>query len=125
MPNSEPGQSGLISSSIQGSGVRFIISSFHHYRIVGIQHKVTSRVYPDFLILSRLVSRYMDRSMTSTSCIFNLGILKRQHLQDLMKTLVANGDAAYEPEKQTESVLLYWKRPEQWAETIHEWVSST
>lgn len=39
-----------------------------------------------------------------------------------MRTMVTNGDAAYEPEKQTSAVLLYWRRPEQWAETIHEWV---
>jgi len=53
------------------------------------------------------------------------GILKKRHLQDLMCSMVAAGDAAYEPEKQTSSVLVYWRRPEQWAETIYDWVRFT
>jgi hypothetical protein len=28
----------------------------------------------------------------------------------------------YEPEKQTSSVLVYWQQPDQWAETIYDWV---
>ena len=51
-----------------------------------------------------------------------IGILKRRHLEDLMRTMVAVGDAMYEPEGQTSAIMLYWRRPEQWAETIHEWV---
>ncbi|KAF8317136.1 winged helix DNA-binding domain-containing protein, partial [Clavulina sp. PMI_390] len=52
-------------------------------------------------------------------------ILKRKHLEDIMRSMVALGDAAYEPERQTSAILVYWRRPEQWAETIHEWVSQT
>lgn len=51
-----------------------------------------------------------------------VGILKKRHLEDLTRIMVTAGDAAYEPEKQTSTILLYWRRPEQWAETIHEWV---
>jgi hypothetical protein len=50
------------------------------------------------------------------------GILKRRHLEDLMNSMVLAGDAAYEPEKQTSSALVYWRRPDQWAETIYDWV---
>jgi hypothetical protein len=39
-----------------------------------------------------------------------------------MNSMVVAGDAAYEPEKQTSSALVYWRRPDQWAETIYDWV---
>ena len=43
-------------------------------------------------------------------------------LQFLLEQLVARNLAAYEPAKQTRSVLLYWKTPEEWGEALHEWV---
>jgi len=36
--------------------------------------------------------------------------------------MVAKDLAVYEPVKQTRSVLLYWRLPEEWAEVLHEWV---
>lgn len=36
--------------------------------------------------------------------------------------MVAKDLAVYEPAKQTRSVLLYWRLPEEWAEALHEWV---
>jgi len=33
--------------------------------------------------------------------------------------------AVYEPAKQTRAVLLYWRLPEEWAEVLHEWATST
>lgn len=37
--------------------------------------------------------------------------------------MVAKNVASYEPAKQTRSVLLYWRLPEEWAEVLHGWVS--
>jgi ESCRT-II complex subunit VPS25 len=37
--------------------------------------------------------------------------------------MVERNFAAYEPPKQTRSVLLYWRLPEEWAEALHSWVS--
>ncbi len=39
-----------------------------------------------------------------------------------MGAMVAKNLAVFEPAKQTRSVLLYWRLPEEWAETLHEWV---
>lgn len=39
--------------------------------------------------------------------------------------MVAKNQAVYEPPKQTRSVLLYWRLPEEWAEVLHQWVTST
>lgn len=39
-----------------------------------------------------------------------------------MSEMVAKNLAVYEPAKQTRSVLLYWRLPEEWAEVLHEWV---
>ena len=36
--------------------------------------------------------------------------------------MVTKNLAVYEPAKQTRSVLLYWRLPEEWAEALHEWV---
>lgn len=30
--------------------------------------------------------------------------------------------AVYEPPKQTRSILIYWRLPEEWAEVLYEWV---
>ena len=40
----------------------------------------------------------------------------------LIESLVAKGLAAYEPAKQTQAVLLYWRSPEEWGEVLHDWV---
>jgi ESCRT-II complex subunit VPS25 len=45
-------------------------------------------------------------------------------LQELLAIMVKDAQAAYEPPKQTRSVLLYWRRPEEWAEVLHAWVRS-
>ena len=36
--------------------------------------------------------------------------------------MVSKNLAAYEPVKQSNSVLLYWRSPEEWAEVLHGWV---
>ena len=40
-----------------------------------------------------------------------------------MADMVSKNLAAYEPPKQTKSVLLYWRSLDEWAEVLHEWVS--
>ncbi|KAL4257014.1 VPS25 family protein [Pleurotus pulmonarius] len=47
------------------------------------------------------------------------------HLASLISSMVANNLAVYEPPKQSRSVLLYWRRPEEWADVLHSWVAST
>lgn len=39
--------------------------------------------------------------------------------------MVSKNKAMYEPVKQTRSVLLFWRLPEEWAEVLHDWASST
>ena len=50
------------------------------------------------------------------------GKLPPSHLQYIISQMVAKNLAVYEPAKQTRSVLLYWRLPEDWAEVLHEWV---
>ncbi|KAF8226234.1 ESCRT-II complex, vps25 subunit [Tricholoma matsutake] len=47
------------------------------------------------------------------------------HLSHILSNMVEQNVAAYEPPKQTRSVLLYWRLPEEWAETLHNWATST
>jgi len=51
--------------------------------------------------------------------------LSGQHLGALLEALVGAQEAAYEPPKQTSTVLLYWRKPEEWAEILHKWAVST
>ena len=51
-----------------------------------------------------------------------LGRLPPSHLEYIISQMVSGNLAVYEPVKQTRSVLLYWRLPEEWAEVLHEWV---
>ena len=53
------------------------------------------------------------------------GKLLPSHLENIMSQMVATNLAVYEPAKQTRSVQLYWRLPEEWAEVLHEWVRLT
>ncbi|KAG8686329.1 hypothetical protein FRC09_014198 [Ceratobasidium sp. 395] len=33
--------------------------------------------------------------------------------------------AEFEPPNQTRSVIVYWRRPEEWAEALHDWANQT
>lgn len=38
--------------------------------------------------------------------------------------MVSKNLAVYDPVRQTRSVILYWRTPEEWAEVVHSWVRS-
>ncbi|GAA5877022.1 hypothetical protein JCM8547_007494 [Rhodosporidiobolus lusitaniae] len=50
-------------------------------------------------------------------------------LRALVEHMVASGSAEYDPKpakgKPATAVWIYWKRPEEWAAVIYEWVKST
>ncbi|KXN90698.1 Vacuolar protein-sorting-associated protein 25 [Leucoagaricus sp. SymC.cos] len=47
------------------------------------------------------------------------------HLSAILATMVQRNLAVYEPPKQTRSVLLYWRLPEEWADALHRWAVDT
>ncbi|KAH9926995.1 ESCRT-II complex, vps25 subunit, partial [Fomitopsis serialis] len=47
--------------------------------------------------------------------------LMPSHLSFIMADMVSKNLAIYEPPKQTRTVLLHWRLPEEWAEVLHEW----
>jgi ESCRT-II complex subunit VPS25 len=49
--------------------------------------------------------------------------MKPTHLTAILQSLVAQSLAVYEPPRQTQTVMLYWRRPEDWGEVLFEWVS--
>ncbi|KAF8645062.1 hypothetical protein AX16_008120 [Volvariella volvacea WC 439] len=51
--------------------------------------------------------------------------LRSSHLSSIIASMVAKDLASYEPPRQTRSVLLYWRLPEEWAEVLHDWANST
>ena len=64
----------------------------------------------------------MPERFSADSRVFCLGRLLPSYLEYIISQLVAKGLAVYEPAKQTRSVQLYWRLPEEWAEVLHEWV---
>ncbi|KAI0698353.1 ESCRT-II complex vps25 subunit, partial [Cytidiella melzeri] len=51
--------------------------------------------------------------------------LLASHLSTILADMVSKNLAVYEPVKQTSSVLLYWRTPDEWAEVLHSWAEST
>ncbi|ELU43651.1 ESCRT-II domain-containing protein [Rhizoctonia solani AG-1 IA] len=49
--------------------------------------------------------------------------LTERHLELILSRLVSNKLAEFEPPNQTRSVIVYWRKPEEWAEALHDWVS--
>ncbi|KAF5386940.1 hypothetical protein D9615_001718 [Tricholomella constricta] len=47
------------------------------------------------------------------------------YLSHILSFMVTTDVAAYEPSKQTRSVLLYWRSPDEWAEILHSWATTT
>ncbi|KDR80840.1 hypothetical protein GALMADRAFT_1357729, partial [Galerina marginata CBS 339.88] len=49
-------------------------------------------------------------------------IILQNHLSNIIASMVDKNLAAYEPPRQTRSVLVYWRLPEEWAEVLYDWV---
>ncbi|KAJ3743689.1 ESCRT-II complex vps25 subunit [Lentinula detonsa] len=47
------------------------------------------------------------------------------YLSYILAQMVSQNLAVYEPPKQDRSILIYWRLPEEWAEVLYEWVSSS
>ena len=50
------------------------------------------------------------------------GRLRGSHLAAIMAEMVKGNQAQYDPPNQTQTVLLYWRSPEEWAHVLHDWV---
>jgi ESCRT-II complex subunit VPS25 len=54
-------------------------------------------------------------------CIMT-GKILAPHLSNILEAMVQQNLAVYEPPKQTRSVLVFWRLPEEWAEVLYDWV---
>lgn len=50
--------------------------------------------------------------------------MRPAHLEYLIKTMVMEDSAFYDPPKQSRSAIVCWRKVDQWAETLFEWVSA-
>jgi len=50
------------------------------------------------------------------------GRILPEHLSNIIAAMVSKNIATYEPPRQTRSVLVYWRLPEEWAEALYDWV---
>ncbi|KAH8825408.1 ESCRT-II complex vps25 subunit [Flagelloscypha sp. PMI_526] len=51
--------------------------------------------------------------------------LSPSYLSNILQTMISRKLAAWEPSNQTRTAILYWRLPEEWAEALHEWATST
>ncbi|PIL24802.1 hypothetical protein GSI_12688 [Ganoderma sinense ZZ0214-1] len=51
--------------------------------------------------------------------------IRAPHLAAVIAHMVATDQAVYDPPNQTSAVLLYWRTPEEWAQVLYDWASST
>lgn len=47
------------------------------------------------------------------------------YLTSLISAMASRNLAYYEPPKQTRSVILLWRLPEEWADVLHSWGTAT
>ncbi|CAD6572847.1 MAG: hypothetical protein TREMPRED_000645 [Tremellales sp. Tagirdzhanova-0007] len=45
-------------------------------------------------------------------------------MREVMSSMTKNGYAAPDPPKQTAMYLLYWRKPDEWATLIHDWITA-
>ncbi|PVG04742.1 ESCRT-II complex, vps25 subunit [Serendipita vermifera] len=96
------------------------------------QEEIWTRLILSYARHRRLFTLSADDGETTTSpwreVLTNERIkrkLNNQQVTHLIKILVGQGVAAYEPPKQLSSVLVFWRKPEEWAEVLHGWAVST
>ncbi len=64
----------------------------------------------------------INRTLSCVLTIHNAtGSLNARALQEIIQQLVQQGNAEWENKQQT-SVLLFWRRPEDWATSVYNWV---
>ena len=51
-----------------------------------------------------------------------IGRVLPAYLAYLIAELVSRNLAFYEPAKQTRSIILLWRLPEEWGDVLHSWV---
>ncbi|CAB5358441.1 ESCRT-II complex, vps25 subunit [Rhizophagus irregularis] len=73
----------------------------------------------------------LNLSESLNSDLFNLnsqGIrrkLKLDTLQAIIDTMVYRGTAEWDPPSKKDSAIIYWRKPEDWANLINNWVLET
>ncbi|CAE7224398.1 unnamed protein product [Rhizoctonia solani] len=78
-----------------------------------------------------LINPRIKRKMPSICRVFThsspgrSGGLTEKHLESILSRLVSNKLAEFEPPNQTKSVIVYWRKPEEWAEALHDWANQT
>ncbi|KAI0730970.1 ESCRT-II complex vps25 subunit [Earliella scabrosa] len=51
--------------------------------------------------------------------------IRPAHLAAILADMVHGTQAIYDPPNQTSAVLLFWRSPEEWAQVLYDWASST
>lgn len=81
----------------------------------------------DEVLRNERINRTSGSRLARTTSLhwYDPGLLKPSYLSFIVADMVSKNLAVYEPPKQTRTVLLYWRLPEEWAEVLHEWVRRT
>jgi ESCRT-II complex subunit VPS25 len=106
--------------------IRLILAYARHRNLFTLRiedAETTGGDWDEILRNERIHSaRKLNKSSEQTLTEPCAGRLLPSHLSFLFSEMVSKNLAVYEPPKQTRSVLLYWRLPEEWAEVLHGWV---
>lgn len=76
------------------------------------------------------LSLLMFQATADDRLLYIPGRLHLATLRNVVEAMVAAGSAEYDPPKAAKgqlpsAVLVFWRKPEEWANIIYDWVSST
>ena len=105
--------------------IHLILSYSRHKKLFLLRVEDVETVGSDWDEILR--NERINRVFSSSACFlcpdsWKIGKVQPNHLSNLLETMVAKNLAGYEPPKQTRSVLIYWRLPEEWAEVLYDWV---
>ncbi|QRV74071.1 vacuolar protein-sorting-associated protein 25 [Ceratobasidium sp. AG-Ba] len=120
----------------------FTLPSIHSYHALFVHQPNPTTEASSFAVWSQLITSYARFRNLFTLRAEDAGIkdglwaeilinprinrgLTEKHLETILAKLVANKMAEFEPSNQTRSVIVYWRRPEEWAEALHDWANQT
>ena len=109
--------------------IRLILSYSRHKKLFLLRVEDAETVGSDWdeILRNERINRTCSFVLLISCCLdsWKTGKIQPSHLSNLMETMVAKNQAAYEPPKQTRSVLIYWRLPEEWAEVLYDWVCNS
>ena len=107
--------------------IRLILSYARHRKLFILRAEDAETAESDWaeILRNERINRELSLRFTPDFVLWKFmgtGKITPNHLSNIMLAMTDKNLAVYEPPKQTRSILIYWRLPEEWAEVLYEWV---